>query len=134
MTGAADICAWLEDRPLAAPLYDLLAPFADVMTTQSGPVGRAVGRLAHTLGRRDEAEERLRAAVALCERMDAHAFLAMARYDLGLLLLPRAAGSSSRRAPPMRDSACRASPSGAAAYGIASAPDELHCSSRSESR
>ena len=92
LTWAADICTWLEDRDRAARIYDLLAPFADVMTYQYGPVGRAVGRLLQTLERTEEAEQRLRDAVALCERMDARAFLAMARHDLGELLLPSAEG------------------------------------------
>jgi hypothetical protein len=92
LTWAADICAWLEDRPRSAQLYDLLAPFADVMTWQYGPVGRAVGRLAQTLGRPDDGERLLRDAVALCERMDARAFLAMASHDLGTLLLPSPEG------------------------------------------
>jgi DNA-binding SARP family transcriptional activator len=92
LTWAADICAWLEDRPRAARLYDLLAPFAGVMTYQYGPVGRAVGRLAQTLERHDEAEQLLRDAVTLCERLDAQAFLAMARQDLGELLLPSPEG------------------------------------------
>jgi tetratricopeptide (TPR) repeat protein len=92
LTWAAEICAWLEDRSRAARLYDLLAPFADVMMYQYGPVGRPVGRLAQTLERPDEAEQLLRDAVALCERMDARAFLAMARQDLGELLLPSPEG------------------------------------------
>jgi len=92
LTWAADICAWLQDRPRAARLYDLLAPFADVMTYQYGPVGRPVGRLAKTLERPDQAEQLLRDAVALCERMHARAFLAMARQDLGELLLPSPEG------------------------------------------
>jgi hypothetical protein len=92
LTWAADICAWLEDRPRAARLHDLLAPFADVITWQYGPVGRSVGLLDLALGRRNEAERQLRAAVALCERIDARVFLAMARQDLGALLLPSAEG------------------------------------------
>jgi hypothetical protein len=62
------------------------------MTWQYGPVGRCVGLLDLLLGRRDAAERRLRAAVALCERMDARAFLAMARLDLGALLHPSVEG------------------------------------------
>ena len=89
---AADICAWLEDRPRAARLYDLLAPFPNVMTWQYGPVGRAVGRLAWSLGRPDEAERELRDAIGHCERIDARAFLAIARNDLGELLLPSPEG------------------------------------------
>jgi hypothetical protein len=92
LTWAADICAWLEDRPRAASFYDLLAPFADVMMYQYGPVGRPVGRLARTLERSDEAEQLLRDAVALCEHIDARAYLAMARQDLGELLLPSPEG------------------------------------------
>ena len=92
LTWAADICAWLEDRPRAARLYDQLAPFAGVMMYQYGPVGRPVGRLAKTLERPDEAEQLLRDAVTLCERIDAQAFLAMARQDLGELLLPSPEG------------------------------------------
>jgi DNA-binding SARP family transcriptional activator len=92
LTWAAEICAWLEDRARAARLYEQLAPFADVMTYQYGPVGRPVGRLLQTLERPEEAEQLLRDAVALCERMDAQAFLAMARQDLGRLLLPSAEG------------------------------------------
>jgi hypothetical protein len=92
LTWAADICAWLDDRSTAMPLLELLTPFAGVMTWAYGPVGRAVGVLELTLGRRSEAERRLREATALCERMDARAFLAMARLDLGALLLPSTEG------------------------------------------
>jgi DNA-binding SARP family transcriptional activator len=92
LTWAADVCAWLEDRPRAARLHELLAAFPNVVTWQYGPVGRPLGRLALTLGRRDEAEQLLRDAVALCQRIDAQAFLAMARRDLAKLLLPTAEG------------------------------------------
>jgi DNA-binding SARP family transcriptional activator len=92
LTYAADICAWLEDRSTATRLYTLLAPFANVMTWQYGPVGRSVALLDLVLGRNDQAERRLREAIALCERVDAAAFLAMARLDLGALLLPSAEG------------------------------------------
>jgi hypothetical protein len=92
LTYAADICAWLEDRATATRLFTLLAPFSNVMTWQCGPVGRSVALLDLVLGRHDQAERRLREAVALCERLDAAAFLAMARLDLGALLLPSAEG------------------------------------------
>jgi hypothetical protein len=92
LTWAADICAWLDERATAMPLLELLTPFAGVMTYQYGPVGRTVGLLELTLGRRSQAERRLRDAIALCERMDARAFLAMARLDLGALLHPSIEG------------------------------------------
>jgi hypothetical protein len=85
---AADICAWLDDRPTAAALLDLAAPLSAVMTWQYGPIGRGAGLLRALLGQPAAVERSLRAAVALCERMDARAFLAMARLDLGMLLLP----------------------------------------------
>ena len=92
LTWAADICAWLVDRSTAASLCELLAPFANVMTWQYGPVGRGIALLDLALGRRDQGERRLREAIALCERTDARAFLAMARHDLGTLLLPSPEG------------------------------------------
>ena len=92
LTWAADICAWLDDRSTAMRLLELLTPFAGVMTWQYGPVGRAAGLLELSLGRRRQAERRLREAIALCERMNARAFLAMARLDLGALLHPSIEG------------------------------------------
>ena len=65
---------------------------AELVTWQYGPVGRTVGLLELALGRRDEAKRRLREAVALRERIDARAFLAIARHDVGELLLPSAEG------------------------------------------
>ena len=52
LIGAADACATVDERSLAERLHDLLTPFAAVVTAQSGPVSRAVGRLSLTLGRR----------------------------------------------------------------------------------
>lgn len=92
LTWAADICAWLDDRSTAMRLLELLTPFSGVMTWPYGPVGRVVGLLELALGRRTHAERRLREAIALCERMDARAFLAMARLDLGALLNPSIEG------------------------------------------
>jgi DNA-binding SARP family transcriptional activator/tetratricopeptide (TPR) repeat protein len=86
LTSAADICAWLGDGPTAARLHALLAPCAGTMMPVTGPIARPVGALARTLGRPDEAERRLRDAVALCERMQAEAHLAVARLELGTLL------------------------------------------------
>jgi hypothetical protein len=85
---ASDICAWIEDRATAAALLDLATPLGGVMTWQYGPVARGAGLLQALLGRPAAAERSLRASVALCERMDARAFLAMAQLDLGMLLLP----------------------------------------------
>jgi tetratricopeptide (TPR) repeat protein len=90
LTWAADVCAWLADRAAAARLHELLDPFPDVVTWQYGPVARSLGLLELALGRRPEAERRLRQAIEICERMDARAFLAMARLDLATSLAPSA--------------------------------------------
>jgi DNA-binding SARP family transcriptional activator len=92
MTFAADLAAWLEHSDGAERLHALLAPCAGAMIAQVGSLARPVGVLALALGRPEEAERRLRDAVALCVRMDAQAHLAFARLELGRLLLPAAEG------------------------------------------
>jgi uncharacterized tellurite resistance protein B-like protein len=94
MVAAADVAADLEQPAPAAVLYELLAPHANVMLVQSGPIGRAVGRLAFALGRRDEAEAHLQAAIQLCAQMHAPVFAAIARTDLGRVLLPSPRGAA----------------------------------------
>ena len=125
LTWAADICAWLEDRPRAARLYDLLAPFADVMTYQYGPVGRAVGQ-----PRPDpRAPGRGRATLCATPWRSANASTRepsspwrAATSATSCFRPPKAAGSSTRRAPPPTNSACRASPTGQSPH-TNSAPD-----------
>ena len=105
---AADICAWLEDRLAAARLHDQLAPFASVMTCQYGPVGSARRPpLLRTLGRPDQAEQRLREAMALCERMDAQPFSPWRATTSASCSFPRprAAALSTMCAPPPTSSA-----------------------------
>jgi hypothetical protein len=85
---AAGVCAGLGDGTLAAPLYETLEPYGGTMTATVGPIDHTLGRLALARGDRDDAERRLRRAMELCERMDARAYLALARHDLGALLLP----------------------------------------------
>ncbi len=85
MVWAAYVSNWVGHEAAAARLYDVLAPFGGIMVASAGPMAGALGRLALTLGRTDEAERHLRDAVALCERMDARAYLAIARRDLGEL-------------------------------------------------
>ena len=80
--------ATLDLRPYPAPEgapplegYIKLDVFRDI-----------VALLDLALGRRHQADRRLRDAIAVCERTDAQAFLAMARHDLGALLLPSPEG------------------------------------------
>jgi hypothetical protein len=72
-----------------------------------GELSRGVGLLELILVRRSQAERRLRDSIALCERMDARAFLAMARLEPGALLHQpiEAAGCSTRPSPPQTNSA-----------------------------
>jgi DNA-binding SARP family transcriptional activator len=86
MFWAADLCDALGHEAGAARLYELLSPFAGTMVPYAGPVSGALGRLTRTLGRPREAERHYRDAIALCERMDACAYLAIARHELGELL------------------------------------------------
>ena len=94
MAGAADVCAWLRDLEHAA-----------LLALSTGP-------LALALGRRELAEERLRGAVALCECMQAPAYLAIAHSEPGRMLRPsaEARACSSARAPRRSGSPCPAGP------------------------
>jgi tetratricopeptide (TPR) repeat protein len=70
MTVLADAAAELEHRPAAATLYELLAPSAEAVvviglgSVCQGAAARYLGRLALTLGRRDEALAHLRRALS----------------------------------------------------------------------
>jgi hypothetical protein len=86
----SEVARVLDDRPAAEEHFELLRPFAGMMTWNTactfGPFDLALGRLAIVMGDRDEAERRLRAAIGLCERMGAQAFLALARHELAALV------------------------------------------------
>ena len=86
----ADVAAALGERAECEALLGLLVPFQQLMTwnitSSVGPFDLALGRLAAALGRRSDAESYLRAAAALCERVGAEAFLAIARHELAAML------------------------------------------------
>jgi hypothetical protein len=112
MNAGMGIVGVLDDRTAAEQLFGLLRPFAGLMTWNTacsfGPFDLALGRLAAGLGDRAEAAQRLRAAIVLCERLGAEAFLAIARHELA----PLVTGSEQRRL----DAAARA---GAERLGVA---------------
>jgi tetratricopeptide (TPR) repeat protein len=91
----ADVAAALDDRRRAAVLYDLLRPYADRIVVvgfglaSSGSASRHLGMLAATLGRFDEADALLAAAVAENERMRAWPWAAVTRVDRARVLLAR---------------------------------------------
>jgi DNA-binding SARP family transcriptional activator/tetratricopeptide (TPR) repeat protein len=83
----ADVAADLEDPEHAAPLYELLLPYRDRNVVIGhgavcfGPVARYLGRLALTIGERDQALEHLRRAVDISAALRAPVHLAHARLD-----------------------------------------------------
>jgi hypothetical protein len=76
------VAAHLRDEPRAAELYDALAPYEDRMIYNGlicfDSVASALGALAQVLGRTDDAERHLTAAVELAGRIDAPGLLARA--------------------------------------------------------
>ncbi len=100
----AEVCAALADRPRAAALYPLLAPFAGrVVTTVGGSLclGSAayyLGLLATTLERWPQAEQHFEAAAALHERFGARPFLAQTWFSHGRMLLARGERGDAERA------------------------------------
>jgi len=90
ITVLSEAIAICEDAESAAPLYDALAPYASRFTTHSfaaswGSVERPLGLLAATLGRREQAEAHLRAALAANRAIDAPMLVAVTECDLGEL-------------------------------------------------
>jgi len=95
MTYLADVCVYLEDRPRAETLYNILLPFAKhnvVVGTGAacyGAFGRYLGALATTLGRWDHAQRHFEDAIALNTRMDARPWLAHTQAQYARMLLAR---------------------------------------------
>ena len=100
----ADAAAVLGDAERSAELYELLAPYdglnlvAGRAASSYGPVAGVLGRLARTMGRADEAEERYETAIAMCARMGERPFKAFYRYELAALLLERGGERTGTRA------------------------------------
>jgi tetratricopeptide (TPR) repeat protein len=100
---AADACALLGDITGAGVLYEQLSPFAgrNAVGHAEGSVGvvdRYLGLLAMTLGRIEEAEQHLSAAVQLNEDMGARPWAAHSRADLAHVLRLRGAPDDELRA------------------------------------
>jgi len=100
ITVLSEAVAICDDAESAAPLYDALAPYASRFTTHSfgaswGSVERPLGLLAAALGRREQAEAHLRAALAANRAIDAPMLVAVTECDLGELLgLPELGASA----------------------------------------
>jgi DNA-binding SARP family transcriptional activator/tetratricopeptide (TPR) repeat protein len=102
-------CASVGDAA-AARLYALLLPYRSMYAQAPvegvfGAIAHGLGVLATALGRYDDAEHHLEAAIGLERRMRARPWLAHAQHDLGATLLARGASGDRQRAETHRDSA-----------------------------
>ena len=113
MEWCSDNAVDLDHRPAAQLLYDKLHPFADIvaftMGTVEGPISRPVGRLAHLLGRHDEAETLFEAALAMSERLEAPYWIARTKLDYADLLTNRAQPHDNAKATELAEQALEAS-------------------------
>lgn len=87
----ASVCAWLGDTDTAGRLYAELLPCEDLQAIglacapYYGPVALALGRLARTLGRTDDARRHLTEALTACEALHALPHLALAHAEVAQL-------------------------------------------------
>jgi tetratricopeptide (TPR) repeat protein len=87
----AEACAVLEDAVRAAPLYELLQPYAPYWlhwagAVSLGPAEHHLGLLAGTMGRDGEAAAHFQHAIAETRRVGARPFLARSLYEYAVLL------------------------------------------------
>jgi tetratricopeptide (TPR) repeat protein len=80
----------LGHRKAASNLYDLLAPYGDMVafnsTTCDGALARSLGRLAHLLGRSDAAEAHFGTALSINDGIKAPYWIARTQLDYADLL------------------------------------------------
>jgi tetratricopeptide (TPR) repeat protein len=103
MSLTSEACAPLGDVSAAATLYEQLAPFAGRHAAghpegSVGAVDRYLGLLAATVGRLDDAERHLSAAVDINEGMGARPWTAHSQHDLAQVLWRRDAPGDRARA------------------------------------
>ena len=106
----AYVCAYLGDHDSARKLYEELLPVADLNAVgvgegARGSVARSLGLLATLLGRRDEAEQHVHAALAANERMGARPWVARTQQEYAQLLLARDAPGDRDRAGDLLEAA-----------------------------
>jgi hypothetical protein len=93
MTLCADNGVDLGHSQAAQVLYDLLSPFRDLVScnngTVEGPISRSMGRLAHLLGRHEDAESLFQAALSTNVRIKAPYWIARTKLDYSDLLADR---------------------------------------------
>jgi tetratricopeptide (TPR) repeat protein len=94
MTLLADVCAALGDVPRAGRLHELLLPYRELHAVGQpeisfGAVARALGKLAATAGRFEQATRYFEAAIQLNEQSGARPWTAHARHDYARMLAAR---------------------------------------------
>jgi DNA-binding SARP family transcriptional activator len=99
----AETCVILEDTDRAAPLYELLLPYASlnavaVPELALDSTSRPLGILATLLGRFEDAARHFEEALRMNERMGARPWLAHAREEYARMLLRRNADGDRERA------------------------------------
>src|SRR5262249_24448909 len=92
----AEVCAFLNDRPHAVTLYDLLLPCATHNVVIGGDavgchgaVARLLGILATTLQRWEPAVQHFEAALGMHQQMGARPFVARTQYAYAAMLVAR---------------------------------------------
>jgi DNA-binding SARP family transcriptional activator len=94
MTLLADVCAALDDVPRAGRLYELLLPYRELhavgqVEISFGAVARALGKLAATADRFEQATRHFEAAIQLNQQSGARPWTAHARHDYARMLAAR---------------------------------------------
>lgn len=109
VAGWAVVCSRLRIVDRAAELYELLAPFSGQLaappSTVSGTLAWALGTLATTLERYEQAEGHFAAAAEIEESLGAPLFLARTRAAWARALIARGRPEDLDRAAPMLDQA-----------------------------
>ena len=103
MSLLADVCRSLDDADTAEAVYARLLPYAHrnaVLPPELcfGSVSRALGNLAATASRRDDAVRHLEIALAMNAAGGSETWLAYTQYDLGRTLLERGGAGDRLRA------------------------------------
>ena len=90
MIYAAESTVALRHREAAATLYELLAPYGDMVVFNygicEGALARSLGRLSQLLGRSDAADAHFRTALSINERIEAPYWIARTQLDFADLL------------------------------------------------
>jgi predicted ATPase len=109
VAGWAEVCSRLRVVDRAAELYELLAPFSGQLVAAPamvlGTIASALGTLAATLQRYEEAEGHFAAAAEIEERLGAPLFLARTHAAWARVLIARGRPADLDRAAPMLEQA-----------------------------